>query len=217
MWTFTFNLGPIMPDGTLGKPQSYFKSDESPLEVLHRFRTLVADSGYVNDKCSQTELDVARPISMASELLVMSLFKSLLAAHLDETAWVSGNGKPPPPADTAPESRVELARKALAIERGVFQWYVASIIFAEEYLRSPSAEVLQKRLCSAFLQKAKKSKPKDISKYSWLVDHVLAPLAFLQKAENGEPCSVKQTKYTLKAKVCKEILQPKEGGHGEEL
>merc|ERR1719487_1353722 len=117
----------------------------------------------------------------------------------------------------------------MMIERSVFEWYLGSIEFAESYLQLPGTEVLKWELCSDLIKKPKKSKGVivGIAKYAWLVEHIIAPLAFLQREENGEPCSVKKPTYKLKVKECKDILagkpskvqvvKPDEEGHEVEL
>lgn len=188
--------------------------------MLHRLRTLVMDSGLTH-KCPRDKSDTDSPISMASELYVMRLFKTVIAAHLGETAWAHvAGGTPPPPADTAIESRVELVRKGMVVERGVFNWYVAAANFVDEHLQLPTAEALQQKLCTDFFwhRARPKAKPQGFSKYVWMVENVLAPLAFRQNLEDGEPCGVKQATYQLKPKECKVVLKrAKEDGHGGEL
>merc|ERR1719378_1212136 len=88
------------------------------------------------------------PVSMAGELLVLRLLKSLINSHLAQSGWAVRKGVlPPPPANKAKNEHIELVRKAHISERGVFQWYLGAIAFAEQYLELPDPEELQKKLC----------------------------------------------------------------------
>jgi len=215
--SFPFLVGPIKKDGTQGQQKEESEGDLS--ELLVRFRTLVTDAGF-SQKCSKESLDTSRPTSMGSELLVMRLLKSLLDAHLDESAWVAGSGKPPPAAASAEQSNVQLVRKVMRLERGVFKWYAEAADFVMNFLElyeSDGAEALKKGLCERFPHKAKKVKGKldDFGRFDWFVERVLAPLAFLPNMEKDEACSVKEASYKMKAKECKEVLQAAEGHHSE--
>jgi hypothetical protein len=197
--TFSFSIQ--MPDTSRKKVKHTAVADLS--EVFQRIRSLLADSGFLPN-CPAKTLDLHRPLDMTSERKVMRIFQALLSAHLSESAWASSKGAAAP-ADVA-EVHKAAAKSAHEVERPVLEWFAEFAEYADRFLQFSDPESLQLELCGAMLDKADKAKQEKLSEYGWLVERILAPLAFAPRFENGEPCSVEDATYKMKAKECKELL-----------
>jgi hypothetical protein len=174
-------------------------------EVLQRLRTVLAEAGFLPN-CYTKELDLHRPLDMASEREVMRIFRALLSAHLTESAWAT-TGEAAQAGVT--EAYKELAKSAHRVERPVLEWFVEFTEYADRFLQLSDADKLQIGLCEALLDKTDKAKQAKMAEFGWLVEHILAPLAFAPRLENGEACSVEEATYKMKAKECKELLADK--------
>jgi len=224
---FPFQLGPIKKDGSLDMTDGKKGSEVDIGELITRFRTLVIDSGFLIEHCTaslkERDFEVNKPTSMSGELRVMQLFKDLLEAHMDASAWVMGSGKPPAPSADARPEHVQVVKKAHRVERGVFTWYVEAVDFTLNFLElyeEDGPEALKNALCERLPDKAKKVKGKlnDFGRFDWLVQNVLAPLAFAPYMEDGRGCGVKQAVFKMgKADCEKKAPEPKEEGKHTEL